>query len=219
MNDECDEFTPYRIAATGSIGRPTGQARWTMLASWTSTPVDSNTITCDVTGLEEGMPIRYRTVAGGATYFYAVITNVDSSSIDIAGPSLTGKVVVYLAVGTPEMVVQVDLFVGGLYAVSNQNILAAVGATYLTWLFSDAFIVGFKAWNNTNGAGTAVVNMKIGSNAVAVAGITPTSSGVTAGVVDATKYAVVRGDAVEIAVTTTDATARDLTINASIVLA
>ncbi len=164
-----------------------------------------------------GTPIRFRD--GGGNYLYAVVSQDNGTSLDIAGPSLAGLTVGIIEYGDPELVVQVDLFVPGLYAVSTGNVLAAQAHSYFNWQFGPAAIVNFKAWNHDNGAGTAVVNLKIGSNAVAVTGITPTSSGVVAGLVDASKYALTRGSALEIAVGTADATAQDLTISATVVLA
>lgn len=196
-------------------------ARWTLMTNWTAAPASITRITVDHAALAnvvKGMPIRFQTVVGGTTLFYAIVTGVNSGSIDVAGPSLSGTLT-DLWVGVPELVIQLDLIAPGFFAENTGFfILRDVAQTFLTWMFSDAVMVQFRAWIATPGAGTAAVNVSNAGAAVATADVVPGSGGVDSAFVDSAHYTIVRGNFLEISVSVADADAEDLTLNCTIIL-
>lgn len=220
--------TIWILDTTGAIVPGTTSQSWTQLLNdnrWkplkgiTTTPTSAVRITMVSTaGIQKGSPIRYTMVAGGSTtFYYGVVSAITSTTIDIKSVTLTGVTLANVWVGTPEMLQQVILNAPGIYAITAQNILALIGRTYYTWPFASAWLVSFTAWSNTLGAGTAQINLKINSTTVATSDVTPSTSGVSSGVV--LNPAIVNGDSVEIAVTATDASASDLTVACVFILA
>lgn len=213
--------TVWMLDQQGKVILDTTSQSWSLVnpaARWsprvfTATPPSTTTITCDVTGMVVGMPIRYK-ISG--TYRYALISAIGSGVITVLGESLSGTIT-GLWVGSPELVVQADLYVPGLYAVSTGNILVSLAKTYFTWKFSAAWLVNFTAWSNTGGAGTAKINIKIGSTSVDTNGVVPSTSGVSSAAI--ANPSIVFGNSVEIDVTVSDASASDLTVACIFILA
>lgn len=200
----------FRHGGTGGGG----DSRWT---DSTGAIASATTFTSSDPALLKGLPIRYETTAGGAgVYNYAVISNVSGTTITILGKSLSGLTFLGVWVGTPELVVQAKFLIGGLYAGTAQDILAALMKTTEEWQASNAWLVNFKCWSGTLGAGTAKVNVKIGSTSVDTNGVVPSTSGVASAAI--ANPAIAYSNKIEIAVTVTDATASDLTVACLFVL-
>lgn len=200
---------------------PVASDRWRKTRGFTATPASATRITVTSTAsLQAGQPIRYQTVAGGSTYYYALISAVSSNAyIDIKGPSLSGATLSALWIGDAELVVVLHAPIYGLYAVTAQDILGTIGKEKFSWQHGPAACVKVQARSGTLGAGTAKVNLKIAGNAVDSSGIVPTTSFVESAAINSANYSVVYGNAIEISVATTDATAKDLSLCAVFVLA
>lgn len=203
-----------------------GLTRWRPIptADYTATPASTSRITMsDTTGLRVGLPIRY--TYNSVTY-YGVIDAVSAGThIDVAGATLnTGQDLTDLRVGTPEMVVQMDLFVSGTYGDGTNDLLATDMNAYVRWQLPDAYLVKFAATHKTvDGTAQPKINVKVGGSSVSTA---DTNNGIqlsTAGAwvengaiaINTTNYAINPDDAIEVACTAagTDGDAADLTVS------
>ena len=190
-------------------------------------------MTADLTGdISIGMPVRIRV---GDVYYYGIITSIAAALLKYSGRGLAvGAEIQELYFGRPEMAKTVTLHISGAYGNDVQPLL------YFTdegrkhnWRNTDAYIVGFEAFQVTNDTG---VEPKINISAV-TAGVprlisnNDTDDGIqplffvppienppTA--IDATNYKILHNDAIEIACTVAGGVgdAADLSVGIDIVL-
>ncbi len=199
-----------------------GDQRWTRWRRFTRTPASATTITMASTvGLTAGLPIRYMRLSGGTTYYYGRIKTVNSGNIVIDGPSLSGQTITKLWIGNPELVVQVQIDVPGLYALATGGIMLQIAKVYFEWQFGPAFLVNFKCHNITVGDGTAKVNMTVSAGSADSVGVFPGTAGgpVSSASIQTQYYGVVNGTQVVATVTATDTGASDLSVLCTFVLA
>ncbi len=198
-----------------------GATRWTSISGWTAAPLTTNTISvASSTGRVAGEPIRYTTEATGSTFFYGIIVATTINSLIIAGPSLTGIVITGIWVGNLELVTMVQFCISSLFAVTSQDILAAVAKQFFIWRFGPAALVMFTGVAADKGLGTAKINVKIGGLIVDSAGVILTTSAVAVNSASIIRnnYMIAFGQAMEIACQATDAKATDLSVIAVLIL-
>lgn len=144
----------YRTIAT---------ARYTGLIGGTP-----SVITCSTTSdFAVGVPVRY--VVSGTTYYGIITALTANTSITVAGPALAAAATVSaLAVGTPEMVEVVQLFVANAYGDGvNSGLLASDMKTYIRWNSKKSYLVRISAVHNT-AAGTTQPKVNVNINGSAV---------------------------------------------------
>lgn len=129
-----------------------------------------------------GFPVRY--VVSGTTYYGVITALTTNTSITVAGPAIAAaSTVSALAVGTPEMVSVVQLFVSNDYGNNVASTLLATDMkTYIKWNRQKAYLVRFAVTHNTAAATTQpTINVNINGSAVSTQnsnnGILPTTAG------------------------------------------
>jgi hypothetical protein len=226
---------PKKVAVSDLSNKIVGDSadpRWSIISAskYTTTPPNTYQITMsDTSDFLVGLPVKY---TYASTTYYGIVTAISSNaSITIAGATLNiGQVLTELAVGNPEMVVQLDAQVAGVWDGSVQNLLSTAGM-YCKWGRGAACLVTFSATQGTadTGAAEGKVNVKINSNAVSTAdsnkGIqvsaTPgTWTDNSAIAISTSNYAITRGQAIEVACTEagTNGDAEDLNVSMTFVL-
>lgn len=144
-------------------------SQWMLVptAYYTATPVTTSTIAFSNTSqLKVGMPVR---ILYSSIFRYAVITAIaTNSSITITGAPLnTGVAITSIHFGLPSNVMQVDLFINGVYGDTVSDLLASKMNTYFRWNMPQAALVTFSATHKTADTGTeAKINMKVNGNLV-----------------------------------------------------
>jgi len=149
--------------------------RWRPITAFDDQPPSSSTITLteDLTSwVKAGLPVKF-TLGGGASNpgtYYGKIPTVTSNLLSILGPALEtddGDLTA-LWVGLPECLVQLDLFIPGLYGAGAENNLMGVFAkTGFVWQGPAAHIAHFYAAHATVDSTTQPkVNVLAGGDAV-----------------------------------------------------
>ena len=137
-------------------------------------------ITMSVTSdMAVGLPVRY--VVSGTTYYGIVTAVTANTSITVAGPLLTAAATVSaLAVGTPQMVIQIPLSVPvtGYAAASSSVLLQLKNNEGRVWSGPKAYCVRVAAAHYT-ASKNAVINAYINGSAVLTTGVTIDSGNTT----------------------------------------
>lgn len=187
----------YRTVATG---------RYTGLIGGTPSIITMSS----TSDMGVGYPVRY--VVSGTTYYGIITAMTASTSITVAGPALAAAATVSsLAVGTPEMVSVVQLFVANSYGNGvTSTLLATDMKTYFTWNRQKAYLVRYSVTHNTP-AGTTqpTINVNVAGSAVGTEnsnnGILPTTAGTwistTLASINSSNYDINWGESLEVACT------------------
>ncbi len=213
----------------GRMRPSTPYSRWTEISNkrYTATPPTTSSITMsDTTGLVPGLPIRYRLVDG--SLLFGVITGVTPNAlITTAGPPISDDIS-RLDVGLPDQIELINLFVGGLYADANDsNLLENDENTFVRWDNAPAFVVAFAVRQTVaDGSSQPRVTIMAGGAAVSTQNSdegpdVPVGSWSDNGAsqINVPNYALGKGEALELQVTTTggDGNAENLTVTGTIV--
>lgn len=148
--------------------------RWRVInqAAYTeASPSSSSTITFDGGSMTNGIKLKasdyfavgspVRTEIGTDTFYYGICTAVTDSLITIAGAPLALSPILSLAVGTPEMVRQIPIYVGkAAYA----QVVADLTAGKLRWWGRTGYLVAFSGAHETTGQ--PKINVKCNGNLV-----------------------------------------------------
>lgn len=177
----------------------------------------------DTSDFATGLPVRYKY---NATTYYGICTAVTTdTSITIAGAALApATALTELAVGGPDRVQMLPLFVSSTYGNGSGDLLAPDMNTYFKWLGRKSRLVTFSATHKTadTGAAQPKVNVKIAGSAVSTNdsnnGVQLSTAGVwvdnSAVAIDVALYDISYGEAVEVNCTVagTNGNADNLTV-------
>ncbi len=207
----------WRLCTCRWVATPTSDTEITLLSPTAVFAADDRAIA--------GTPVRWVTDIGLTKY--GVIDEVTGLVLSIKGQELSDDIV-ELAFGLPEMVVQVDLFVGGFFAASITTGLLIHRAPF-EWQFNRAHVCGYMAWCVDKGGGAAEIHLTItrasGGSPFTVdddgVALTNSETKVFSGPINAGDLSLIkRLDTMDIGVPSggTDATAANLLVSVTMVL-
>lgn len=191
------------------------------------------TMTTDLTSvLAPGLPVRFVLSSGAANpgAYYAIISAVTATYIDILGPPLETDPgdLESLEVGPPEWVRHYNFFIAGTYGDGVGDLLGPDMTQYFYWPLAPAYLVSMAAKHGTDDIGTEpFLNVKIGSSLVSTLnggdGFNASSVGFSwngAGAIDPATYRIEFPNDLEIRCTVAGGTgnAADLTLTTVFVL-
>lgn len=201
------EISKYVVDKIGTGG----DTRWAFTDECSR--LSDSTLACADTAANQarfkvGIPMRYADTEG--TWNYGIITSYSSGTVSIAGAPIDTAHDSIFYCGSPDIVEQLDFFIGGIYGDVAQDLLLNKMNTYFTWGMSKAYLVRFHAVHKTVDDGTeAFINMKINTALVSTDntndGIQLSTTGTkvynTAIGINTTNYIVTNGDSIEVACT------------------
>lgn len=204
-------------------------SRWTEISgsSYTSTPASDTSITMsDTSGVKAGLPIR---VTQGGTLYYLIVHSVTANtSISVRGPALGATAITKLEIGKPEQVVELSLYVSGVYAAATSTtVMASIMDAYFRWRAGKAYMVQAGFLNGTADSTSAprVDVLIAGTGAIAdnsSAGVDVSSSATwnDSSSVESASYTIERGDAIELEVSVAGGAGdvADLTVSLTLIL-
>lgn len=144
-------------------------SRWVVIASnrYTTPPATTSTITMsDTTGLTPGLPLK---IENGGTKYVLITAVTTDTSITVMGMALaTGSAITELAVGTPEMVKQLNFFVAGVYAdATDTDLLGNHMNSAYRWAGGAHYVAMIEVTHKTVDTGTEPkVNLLAGGSKV-----------------------------------------------------
>lgn len=138
--------------AAGSSPYPAEQT-WTEASEYSFTP--SNEYTLSITSpdnLLPGTPIRY-TLVGDTNFYYGAVAVVNLDQVEVFTQNLSGLTLETLWIGKSCQIVQVDLFVSGIWDDSVRSLMDGIMKTEVLTKWPAAFLVYFTGYCDTLDSG------------------------------------------------------------------